>query len=123
MVVCGKTAEPIEMPLALWVRMSPKNHKLDGSPSPMRRGKFLGENGRPIVKYSDLLPFAVENGLNQARRGCSGMPGHVGQNDTDFTLLQEELNAPISRPLRPNFAIGPPFFTNFGGPQPLNGRG
>ena len=24
------------------------------------------------------------------------MPGHVGQNDTDFTLLQEELNAPIS---------------------------
>ena len=23
------------------------------------------------------------------------MPGHVRQNDTDFTLLQEELNAPI----------------------------
>ena len=36
-----------------------------------------------------------------------GMPGHVRQNDTDFTLLQEELNAPIFRPLRPNFAIGP----------------
>jgi len=35
------------------------------------------------------------------------MPGDVGQNDTDFTLLQEELNAPIFRPLRPNFAIGP----------------
>jgi len=59
----------------------------------------------------------------QARRCWSGMPGHVGQNDTDFTLLQEELNAPISRPLWPNFAIGPPFLTNFGGPQPLNGRG
>ena len=28
-------------------------------------------------------------------RGWSGMPGHVRQNDTDFTLLQEELNAPI----------------------------
>jgi len=26
------------------------------------------------------------------------MPGHVGQNYTDFTLLQEELNAPIFRP-------------------------
>jgi len=31
----------------------------------------------------------------------------VRQNDTNFTLLQEELNAPIFRPLRPNFAIGP----------------
>ena len=37
------------------------------------------------------------------------MPGHVGQNDTDFTLLQDELSAPISRPLWPNFAIGPHF--------------
>ena len=35
------------------------------------------------------------------------MPEHVGQNDTNFTLLQEELNAPIFRPLQPNFAIGP----------------
>ena len=59
MVVCGKTAEPTEMPLALWVRMAPKNHKLDGSPSPMRRGKFLGENGRPIVKYRDTLWSSV----------------------------------------------------------------
>ena len=51
------------------------------------------------------------------------MPGHVEQNDTDFTLLQEELNAPIFRSLRLNFAIGPPFLTNFWGPQPLSGRG
>jgi len=58
----------------------------------------------------------------QARRGWSGMPGHVGQNDTDFTLLQEELNAPIYRPLQPNFAIGP-HFDQLWGPQPLNGRG
>jgi len=55
--------------------------------------------------------------------GQTGLVGHVGPNDTSFILLQEELNAPISRPLRPNFAIGPHFFTNFGGPQPLNGRG
>jgi len=47
------------------------------------------------------------------------MPGHVGQNDTDFTRLQEKLNAPISMPLRPNFALAP-ILTNFGA-QPLNG--
>jgi len=51
------------------------------------------------------------------------MPGHVGQNDTDFTLLQEELNAPIFRPLRPNFATAPYNWVNFGGPLPLNGGG
>jgi len=54
----------------------------------------------------------------QARRGWSGMPGHDGQNDIDFTLLQEELNAPISRPLRPNVAVGPQFVTNFGAHSP-----
>jgi len=44
-----------------------------------------------------------------ARRGWSDMPGHVGQNNTVLLLLHEELNAPISRPLRPNFAIAPHF--------------
>jgi len=44
------------------------------------------------------------------------MPGHVRQNDTDFTLLQEELNAPIFRPLRPNFAIGPLYLGQLWGP-------
>ena len=34
--------------------MGPGNHVLDGGPDPpMGRGKFLGENGRPIVKYRD----------------------------------------------------------------------
>ena len=54
-----------------------------------------------------LSAVLCANLLNQARRGWSGMPGHVRLNDTDFTLLQEELNAPIFRPLRPTFAIGP----------------
>ena len=35
------------------------------------------------------------NWLNHTGRGWSGMPGQVRQNDTDCTLLQEELNAPI----------------------------
>jgi len=51
------------------------------------------------------------------------MPRHVGQNDTDFTLLQQELNAPISKPLQLNFAFGLPIFDQLWGPQPLNGWG
>ena len=51
------------------------------------------------------------------------MPRHVRQNDTDFTLLQVELNAPIFRPLRPNFAIGPLQLGQLWGPLPLNGGG
>jgi len=30
MVICAKTAEPIEMPFGLWARMDPRNHALDG---------------------------------------------------------------------------------------------
>jgi len=48
----------------------------------------------------------VQIGQIRPKQDWSGMPGHVGQNDTDFTLLQEELNGPIFRPRRPNFAIG-----------------
>jgi len=54
----AKTAEPIEMPLGLRSRVGPGNHVLDGSPDlpmPMRRGKFWGENGRPIVKFRHTL--------------------------------------------------------------------
>jgi len=81
----------------------------------------LGERVAHCKVYG-LSAVLCANRLNQARRGWSGMPGHVGQNDTHFTLLQEELNAPISRPLRLNFAIGL-FFDQLWGPQPLNSRG
>ena len=63
------------------------------------------------------------NRLNQARRGWSGMPGHVRQNDTDFTLLQEELNAPIFRPCGLILQLAPYNWVNFGGPLPLNAGG
>jgi len=54
-VICAKTAEPIEMPFGLWAWMSPRNHVLDGAPDiPMGRGNF-GERGAPIVKYRDFL--------------------------------------------------------------------
>ena len=35
------------------------------SRSPMERGKFLGENGRPIVKYRDTLRSSVQRRLNR----------------------------------------------------------
>jgi len=55
-----------------------------------------------LLTYIHFLGDHLQNGLPYAigplscpvlsiclsRRGWSGMPGHVGQNDTDFTLLQ-----------------------------------
>ena len=53
----AKTAEPIEMLSGLRTWLGPRDHVLDGgSDPPMGRGKFWGENGRPIVKYGDFLP-------------------------------------------------------------------
>jgi len=43
-------AEPIEMPFGLRTWVGPRDHVLDGgSDPPMGRGKFLGENGRPML--------------------------------------------------------------------------
>ena len=36
MVICAKTAEPIEMPFGLWARMGRRNHVLDGDPAALR---------------------------------------------------------------------------------------
>jgi len=45
----AKTAEPIEMPFALWVQMSAKHHVLDEVPDPHGNGQFLGERrGFPL---------------------------------------------------------------------------
>ena len=59
----AKTAESIEMPSGLRTWLGPGDHVLDGgSDPPMGRGKFWGENGRPIVKYRDFLPCSVQIG-------------------------------------------------------------
>ena len=59
----AKTAEPIEMPFGLRTCVGPRDHVLDGgSDPPIGRRKFLGENGRPIVKYRDFLPCSVQIG-------------------------------------------------------------
>jgi len=62
----AKTAEPIEMPFGLRTWVGTMDHILDGgSDPPTGRGKFLGENGRPIVKYKDILRSSVERRLNR----------------------------------------------------------
>jgi len=97
--------------------MGPMNHVRWGSSGAAGRC-----HGNQLLGFKRIPQLAWVAGVVQTRRGLSGMPGHVGQNDIDFTLLQEELNAPISRPLRPHFAIGP-HFDQLWGLQPLNGRG
>jgi len=44
----AKTAEPIEMPFELRIRVSPGNHVLDGVQIPMGRGNFEGGNVVPF---------------------------------------------------------------------------
>jgi len=62
----AKTAVPIELPFGLRTWVGPGNHVLDEGPDPpMGRGKFLGENGRPIVKYRDTVRSSVQRWLNR----------------------------------------------------------
>jgi len=61
-----KTAEPIEMPFGLRTWVGPRDHVIDGgSDPPMGKGKFLGENGRPTVKYRDILRSSVKRRPNR----------------------------------------------------------
>ena len=47
----AKTAELIEMPVGLLIRVFPRNHVLDGGPDhPIWKGNFEGGKGWPIVK-------------------------------------------------------------------------
>ena len=62
--------------------MGPWNHVLDGGPDPpMGRGKFFGENGRPIVKYRDTLWSSVQTaepiGMSFALWARMGRRNHV----------------------------------------------
>jgi len=42
----AKTSKAIEMPFGLWVRMDPRNHKLDGGPDPPWEGAVLTFGGQ-----------------------------------------------------------------------------
>ena len=54
MVICAKTAEPIEMPFGLSAWMGPRNRVRWGPDPPHGKGQFWG-NGAPIVKCSGTL--------------------------------------------------------------------
>jgi len=81
----AKTAAPIQLPFGLRIWVGPGNHVLDGGPDPpMGRGKFLGENGRPIVKYRDTtvvcaktaepigIPFGLWGGMGRRNHMLDG---------------------------------------------------
>ena len=59
----AETAEPIEMPFGLRIRVGSKNHVLAGGPDPIKWGldpsmgkSIFEEGGRPTVTYRDALP-------------------------------------------------------------------
>jgi len=60
----AKTAEPIEMPFGLRTRVGPGNHVLDEGPDPPWEEAIMGEQGRPMVKYGDILRSSVQKRLN-----------------------------------------------------------
>jgi len=58
----AKTAEPIEMPFALWTLVGPRNHILDGGPDPLCEGAVLkGERGGPLCTDQDAI-WSVDSG-------------------------------------------------------------
>ena len=42
---CAKTAELIEMPFALWTRVGPRKHVLDGGTDPWEKAISRGRKG------------------------------------------------------------------------------
>jgi len=50
-----KTAAPIEMPFGLRTWVGPDSRVLDGVLIPSSEGAILKGEGRPIVKYRDIL--------------------------------------------------------------------
>jgi len=54
---CGKTDEPIQMPLGIWTWLGLRNHVLGGGPDPLGKTKF-GGSFQPIVKYREYLALA-----------------------------------------------------------------
>jgi len=56
MVIPAETAEPIEMPFALWTLVGPRYHVLDRGPGSPCAAVILRGKGRPVVKYRDSLP-------------------------------------------------------------------
>jgi len=53
---CQNMPVPIKMPFGLRTRVDPSNHVLDGVQITPWEGAFFEGNGRPILKYRDVVP-------------------------------------------------------------------
>jgi len=60
------------MPFWLRAWMSPRNHVRWGPDPAWERVIIRGKKGRPVAKYSDILPWAVQKWLNRSicHLGC-----------------------------------------------------
>jgi len=45
---CGKTDEPIQMPLGIWTWLGLRNHVLGGGPDPLGKTASLGAASSPL---------------------------------------------------------------------------
>jgi len=70
MVICAKTAEPIEMPFGLWARMGPSIHVLDVGPQ-MLRDVATATNFWLLMGYNFGCMIARDT-LFDSRGGFSG---------------------------------------------------
>jgi len=68
MVVCAKTAKPIEMPFGLWAPICPRNHVLDGDPQVLRN---MATNFWLSMSYNFGCMVASDT-LFDSRGGFSG---------------------------------------------------
>jgi len=67
-----KTVKPTEMSFRLRTRVGPRLKEPCirlGPDPPMGRGEFKRKKGRPVVKCSDSLPWAVQKRLNRSTCG------------------------------------------------------
>ena len=104
---CEKTTKPIEMPFGMLSGVSPRKHLLYGVWDPPCARAILRGKGRPIVKYRDLLPWAVkktaepieirlENGPELAQGSICQITGvHIG------ARWRTQLNCPCAAAMRP----------------------
>ena len=63
----AKTAAPIQLPFGLRTWVAGESCIRWGPHPPMGRGKFWGENGRPILKYKETVQSSVQKWLNRSR--------------------------------------------------------
>jgi len=97
----AKTAEPIEMPFALWTLVGPRNHILDGGPYPLSEGAILkGERGGPLCTDQDAI-WSVDSGGPEEVCVIWGAYWHYLANTTGPSMCGIRLGYPCVAAMRP----------------------